>query len=216
MTEPLPGRFVIMRHGETVFNAARRLQGEEAHTPLTGSGVAQAIEMGARLHGALGHAPAVTLHVSDTGRALQTLALVTDRLGLDWFAAKRDARLREIGMGAWGGRLYEDVQNEVANELGPIVDADHLLHPAPGGEGYPAIAARLTSWLNDVGQIGGDHLVVMHGISSRVLRGVMSGLALHPRYRAPIAPGLTQGSITLIEGGVDGLLYGATIGAMHA
>ena len=206
------GRFFIMRHGETVFNAARRLQGEEAHTPLTGAGVAQALEMGARLREALGHAPAVTVHVSDTGRALQTLALVADRLGLDWFAARRDARLREIGMGAWGGRLYDDVQGEV----GPIVDAEHLLTPAPDGEDYPAIAARLTSWLDHVGQIGGDHLVVMHGISSRVLRGVMSGLAPHPRHRAPIAPGLTQGSITLIEGGVDGLLYGATIGAMHA
>ena len=205
-------RFYIMRHGETVFNAARRLQGEEAHTPLTGAGVAQALEMGARLRTALGHAPRVTLHVSDTGRALQTLALVVDRLGLDWFAAKRDARLREIGMGAWGGRLYDEVQGEV----GPIVDADHLLTPAPDGEDYPAIAAQLTSWLHDREHESGDHLVVMHGISSRVLRGVMSGLAPHARYGAPIAPGLTQGSITLVENGVDGLLYGAEVGAMHA
>ena len=206
------GRFFIMRHGETVFNAARRLQGEEAHTPLTAAGVAQALEMGGRLRNTLGHAPAATLHVSDTGRALQTLALVAGKLGLDWFAANRDARLREIGMGAWGGRLYDDVQGEV----GPIVDADHLLTPAPDGEDYPAIAARLTSWLADMGQVEGDHLVVMHGISSRVLRGVMSGLAPHPRYNAPIAPGLTQGSITLLEHGVDGLLYGAPIGVMHA
>ena len=212
MTISLPTRFFIMRHGETVFNAARRLQGEEAHTPLTGAGVAQALEMGARLRGALGHAPNVTLHVSDTGRALQTLALVADRLGLDWFAAKRDARLREIGMGAWGGRLYDEVQGEV----GPIVDADHLLTPAPDGEDYRAIAARLTSWLRDLTPEGGDHLVMMHGISSRVLRGVMSGLAPHPRYGAPIAPGLTQGSITLVENGMDGLLYGAEVGAMHA
>ena len=208
---PTP-RFFIMRHGETVFNAARRLQGEEPHTPLTGAGVAQALEMGARLRTALGHAPKVTLHVSDTGRALQTLALVADRLGLDWFAAKRDARLREIGMGAWGGRLYDEVQGEV----GPIVDADHLLTPAPDGEDYPAIAARLTSWLLDREHESGDHLVVMHGISSRVLRGVMSGLAPHPRYGAPIAPGLTQGSITLLEAGVDGLLFGAEVGVMHA
>jgi probable phosphoglycerate mutase len=212
MSSTHPGRFFIMRHGETVFNAARRLQGEEAHTPLTSAGVGQALEMGARLRAALGQAPQVMLHASDTGRALQTLALVTGELGLDWFAAKRDARLREIGMGAWGGRLYDEVQGEV----GPIVDTDHLLTPALDGEDYPAIAARLTSWLNGVSQIPGDHLVVMHGISSRVLRGVMSGLAPHPRYGAPIAPGLAQGSITLMENGVDSLLYGPEIGAMHA
>ena len=210
-TQPTP-RFFIMRHGETVFNAARRLQGEEAHTPLTSAGAAQALEMGARLREALGHAPKVTLHVSDTGRALQTLALVTGELGLDWFAARRDARLREIGMGVWGGRLYDEVQGEV----GPIVDADHLLTPAPDGEHYPAIAARLTSWLGDVDQMAGDHIVVMHGISSRVLRGVMCGLAAHPRYLAPIAPGLTQGSITLVENGQDGLLFGAERGVLHA
>jgi len=51
--------------------------------------VAQALEMGGRLRDTLGHAPAATLHVSDTGRALQTLALVAGKLGLDWFAANR-------------------------------------------------------------------------------------------------------------------------------
>ena len=201
-----------MRHGETVFNAGRRLQGEEAHTPLTRLGVEQALGMGVQLRGALGDRPRVMLHVSDTGRALQTMALVCDVLGLDWFAARRDARLREIGMGAWGGRHYDDVQGEV----GPIVDADHLLTPAPDGEDYPAIAARLTSWLSGLGQAEGDHLVVMHGISSRVLRGVMAGLPPHPRYRAPIAAGLTQGSISVVEHGVDGLLYGSERGVMHA
>ena len=133
-------RFFIMRHGETVFNAGRRLQGEEAHTPLTRLGVEQALGMGVQLRDALGDRPWVTLHVSDTGRALQTMALVCDVLGLDWFAARRDARLREIGMGAWGGRHYDDVQGEV----GPIVDADHLLTPAPDGEDYPAITPRST------------------------------------------------------------------------
>lgn len=205
-------RIFIMRHGETVFNAARRLQGEEAHTPLTAAGVAQAIAMGAKLREALGPSPAVTLHVSDTGRALQTLALVCDGLGLDWFAARRDPRLREIGMGAWGGRFYDEVQAEV----GPIVDDDHLLTPAPDGENYPAIAARVGAWWRDVEPLGGDHLVVMHGISSRVLRGVMAGLPPHPRYGAPIADGLVQGSISVIEGGKDGLLFGAERGALHA
>ena len=41
-------RFFIARHGETVFNAASRMQGEDAtHTPLTRKGFAQADAMGA-------------------------------------------------------------------------------------------------------------------------------------------------------------------------
>ena len=40
------GRFFIARHGETVFNASGRMQGEAAHTPLTRAGFVQADRMG--------------------------------------------------------------------------------------------------------------------------------------------------------------------------
>lgn len=213
MTAPeIPGRFFIMRHGETVFNAARRLQGDEAHTPLTRAGVEQALAMGEHLRGVLGDRPTASVHVSETGRTLQTAALVLDVLGLSLFDARRDLRLVEIGMGCWGGRYYHEVEGEV----GAIVDAEHLLTPAPDGEDYPAIAARLNDWLDEVGDAGGDHIVIMHGISSRVLRGIMTGLPDHPRYRAPIAPGLVQGSIVMIEDGRETLVHGATHGVMHA
>ena len=54
------GRDLIARHGETVFNAARRLQGDHPHTPLTRAGFAQAEEMGRALRAALGARPALT------------------------------------------------------------------------------------------------------------------------------------------------------------
>ncbi len=205
-------RFFIMRHGETVYNAARRLQANHIHTPLTRLGFDQALAMGDALKGALGHAPAVTLHVSETGRALQTMAMITDGLGLDWFAARRTDDLKEIDMGSWCGRLYEDVEAE----LGPIVLADHLLRPAPDGEDYPMIAARLNRWLEDVAGMTGDHVVVMHGISSRVLRGIMASYPVHPDLGVPIAPSLVQGSIALVENGRETVLLGAERGTEHA
>ncbi|KAK0350053.1 hypothetical protein LTR94_030589, partial [Friedmanniomyces endolithicus] len=54
MTATRHGRDFIARHGETVFNAARRLQGDAPHTPLTRAGFAQAEEMGRALRDALG------------------------------------------------------------------------------------------------------------------------------------------------------------------
>ena len=102
-------RFFIMRHGETVYNAARRLQANHIHTPLTRLGVEQALAMGVALRAELGDRPAITLHVSETGRALQTAAMITDILGLDWFTANRTHDLKEIDMGGWCGRLYDDV-----------------------------------------------------------------------------------------------------------
>lgn len=207
-----PPRYFIMRHGETVFNATRRLQANNIHTPLTRQGFEQAVAMGCALRAELGERPSVTLHVSDTGRALQTAALIAEELGVDWFAARRTMDLKEIDMGSWCGRSYNDVEDEV----GPIVVEDHLLRPAPDGEDYRMIAARLGRWLAEQGDAGGDHIVVMHGISSRVLRGMMAGYAVHPEHGAPIAPSLVQGSIALVEGGAERTLFGSARGTEHA
>jgi probable phosphoglycerate mutase len=195
------GRDFIARHGETVFNAARRLQGDHPHTPLTRAGFAQADEMGRALRDLLGPKPALTLWASPTGRALQTLAVIAEHLELDWHAAKTDERLTEIGMGDWGGRYYADVFAEVGQE-GVIAPAG-ILRPAPRGEIYPEIATRVSGWLSDTNDDPGDRLVIMHGISSRVLRGVMTGEADHLEFGAPIVPGLPQGSVVLIEHGKE-------------
>jgi broad specificity phosphatase PhoE len=209
---PVAGRLFIARHGETVFNAAKRLQGDYLHTPLTRAGFAQADGMGAALAGVLGTRPALALWASQTGRALQTLAVITEHLELDWHDAVADKRLVEIGMGSWGGRYYSDVVDEV----GPVIEApEMLLKPAPDGETYPQIADRVISWLRDHAGEPGDRLVIMHGISSRVLRGVLLGLPLHPQFGAPIAPGLPQGSVVMIADGREEIVVTGT-GGGHA
>jgi len=180
-----------------VFNAAHRLQGDAAHTPLTRAGFAQADELGRALRDLLGVKPALTLWASPTGRALQTLAVICEHLELDWHDARTDARLVEIDMGSWGGRYYADVVDEVGSVMLP----GGLLKTAPDGETYPQIAARVGGWLADTADDAGDRLVIMHGISSRVMLGAMTGAAIDPMVGTPIAPGLSQGSVTLVEAG---------------
>ena len=199
------GRDFIARHGETVFNAAGRIQGDHVHTPLTRAGFAQADEIGRALLADLGPRPALTLWASPAGRALQTLAVIAEHLELDWHGAHTDARLVEIGMGSWGGRTYASL----AAERGSIVRQGGLLSAAPDGETYPAIAARVSGWLADT-DAPGDRLVVMHGLSSRVLRGVMTGAAVDSRVGVPVAPGLPQGSIVIIERGTETLVHRGT------
>jgi broad specificity phosphatase PhoE len=201
---PRSGRDFIARHGETVFNAAGRLQGDHPHTPLTRAGFAQADEMGRALRAKLGAKPALTLWASPTGRALQTLAVIAEHLELDWHAARTDARLVEIGMGSWGGRYYADLADEGLK----VVDRDHgLLFPAEDGEIYPQIVTRVAGWLSDTDADPGDRLVIMHGISSRVLRGVMTGAADLAGYAAPAAPGLPQGSVVMIARGAESVVH---------
>jgi broad specificity phosphatase PhoE len=194
-------RWFIARHGETVFNAARRMQGEVVHTPLTRAGFAHAVEIGEALRGALGPAPELSLWASPTGRALQTLAIAAEPLGLDWHSARTDERLTEMDMGAWGGRFYA----EIAKAHGGFVDRKAGLFTCrpPGGEWFDDVAVRLRAWIADTAGEKGDRLIVMHGISSRVLRGILTGGPDRPGCGAPVAAPLPQGSVVCIEGGAE-------------
>jgi broad specificity phosphatase PhoE len=190
-------RWFIARHGETVFNAASRMQGEaHTHTPLTRTGFAQADEMGALLRVRLGPKPPLTLWSSPAGRALQTLAVIAEHLGLDWHQARIDDRLREIDIGDWGGRYYADVLAEDHKVYDRSVGL--FASRPPGGEYYDDVALRLQSWLDDTKDEPGNRLIVMHGMSSRVLRGLLKGAPMRPGFAAPIADGIRQGALVEI------------------
>lgn len=193
----VPGRTFIARHGETVFNAARRMQGDLLHTPLTRAGIAQAEAMGTALARCFDPAAPLQLWASPTGRALQTLAIVAEHLGRDWHATHVDARLREIGMGGWDGLRYAEIEAK----HGAIFDndLDVFVQTAPDGETYAAMARRLGEWADERTD-SGDRLIVMHGGSSQVLRGLMVGGRAHPACATPVAPRLPQGSVVMIEG----------------
>ncbi len=203
---PRKGRDYIARHGETVYNIAQRMQGDHVHTPLTRAGFAQADAMGAALRELLGAKPAITLWASSAGRALQTLAIIAEHLELDWHGARRDDRLVEIGMGDWSGRYYRELTGADADFLD--IEARLYRRPAPGGgEWYDAIATRVAGWAADTADDPGARLVIMHGMSSRVLRGVLTGTDVLPQFDAPVAPDLPQGSIVRIEGGCETVVH---------
>jgi glucosyl-3-phosphoglycerate phosphatase len=201
----LQGRIFIARHGETVFNAAARMQGDHVHTPLTRAGFAQADAMGKALSDWLGTRQTFSLWSSPYGRALQTLAIVAEHIGEDWHAARQDDRLREIDVGDWSGRNYADV----IAEQGEIMDRDRGLFSVtpPRGESYADIALRLSSWIEETGHERGDRLVIMHGMSARLLRGILLGLDPDPVYGAPIADNLPQGSMVMIGNGIEKLIH---------
>ncbi|HEY0111854.1 MAG TPA: histidine phosphatase family protein [Allosphingosinicella sp.] len=194
----------IARHGETVFNAVGRIQGDAPHTPLTRAGFAQADAIGAALRARLGEQPELTLWSSPAGRALQTLALICEHLELDWHQARIDPRLREMEVGEWSGRYYRDVVAEARAAIEPGTGLFGVR--PPGGEGYDEVAARLQNWIDETAGEEGDRLIVMHGMSSRVLRGLLTGLPFNPPSGASVAPGLPQGSVVEIVDGSESVL----------
>ncbi|KAB7646506.1 histidine phosphatase family protein [Polymorphobacter fuscus] len=192
---------ILARHAETVFNAAARMQGHMAHTPLTRAGIAQAEAMGAALATALGDAPDRDLWVSPSGRTQQTAAIVGEHLKRPFFDWRTDARLLEIDVGDWEGRYYADI----VAEIGPIVDAERRLFsvPAPNGEWFPAIAERLQSWLADLDPAR-PVLAISHGITARVLRGLLVGGA--DWHGVKVAVDAPQGTVFHIRDGAEQVL----------
>lgn len=196
-------RLFIARHGETVFNAAGRMQGMYAHTPLTREGCEQATDMGSALRRHVDDGTPLALISSPAGRTLQTLALVVEELGRDFHTNDTDIRLREIDVGDWDGCYYKDI----APDIRTIMDMEHKLFikKAPGGEDYRDVAERVKEWLGEQ-RFETDMLIITHGMTARVLRGILLGLPHLEGFGAPIAPGLAQGSMVMIRDGVEELV----------
>lgn len=194
---------ILARHAETVYNAAARMQGHMAHTPLTRTGIAQAEAMGAALQAALGHAPDIDLWVSPSGRTQQTAAIIGEHLGRDFFDWRRDERLLEIDVGDWEGRWYHDIVAELGR---PIVDGERGLfcEPPPGGEWFPDIAARLNDWLAGLDPTR-PALVISHGITAGVLRGLLVGG--EDWHGVPVAARAPQGTVFRIRDGAEEMLH---------
>ena len=199
MPHVAPAPLYLARHAETVFNCARRMQGNDAHTPLTRDGIAQAERMGAELarHFSSRSETLPAIWASPAGRTQQTAAIIAEHLGVDFFTIRTDHRLREIEVGHWTGRDYEEI---IATE-GDIIDHEHRLFrlPIPGGEHYADIATRLADWLGHAGEA--PALVISHGMTARVLRGLLVGGT--PYHGVPIAGDVPQGTVMRIAGGTE-------------
>lgn len=195
-------RLFIARHGETIFNLAGRIQGNDAHTPLTQRGFAQADEMGRALARYLDGFSGLDLVASDTGRALQTLSVVCEHIEMDWHQVTPDPRLREINMGEWEGVYYNDLNGQLQ------IDHDRglFLTQAPGGESYRDIVSRLTTWIADQ-SFEQNMLLISHGMTSRVLRGLLTGQPPLALINAPMANSLPQGSMVQIVDGVETIVH---------
>src|SRR3954451_5462697 len=97
----LPARLVLVRHGQSTYNAQQRLQGQ-ADPPLSDAGRSQALA----LRDALPRFERVV--TSDLVRASETASL------LGYPEAARDERWREIALGEWQGRSLGEFEDETA------------------------------------------------------------------------------------------------------
>lgn len=183
---PAGVRLFHIRHGETDWNVAGRLQGQ-LDIAVNARGRAQAAANGARLAARLaaeGVAPETLAYVSSPlGRSRETMAIVRGKLGLagEW---PTDDRLKEVSFGDWAGFTYADLRAGGQKRLVAARTRDKWSFRPPAGETYAELADRVGGWLETV---GGDTVVVSHGGVHRVLFGHLAGTPWHevPDLPAP-------------------------------
>ena len=190
--------FYLLRHGETEFNVAGRLQGQQ-DSPLTARGRAQARAHGVLLRDLIAAPASWRVVASPLGRTLDTARLACAELGLPEAAIETDPRLKEIAYGEWEGQTYAEIETRYPDHWAAR-ERDPWGFVVPGGESYAMLAARAQAFLDAA---NGRTIVVSHGGTGRVLRGLYSRLA-PTEIKALEQPQdalhrLTQGTIARID-----------------
>ncbi len=156
----------FLRHGETEWNAVRRIQGQLEST-LTELGRWHASEQAKIMPPILATGPRCI--ASPLLRAQHTA-----QIALNGTAFENDARLMEIDAGDWQGLYYEDVLQRFPERVNRDMTPLQIFANAPGGEGLAAFKARICEVL---GEIEEPTVIVAHGLWGQVARAALRGLA---------------------------------------
>ncbi|HCE1617050.1 histidine phosphatase family protein [Vibrio parahaemolyticus] len=183
-------RIFVLRHGETEFNADKKLQGH-CNSSLTSKGSDQARRVGTTLKQYVENRP-FRVYSSTLGRALQTSQIVCEELNYSYENLNKEPRLKEFSLGEWEQRTIPSLVQEIPNLL---AQNDWYLQ-APNCETYESVRERLSSWLSDVTH-DEDIVVVSHGLTGIVLRGLLLGMD----YTQVWQQDLPQDAFFIIEDG---------------
>jgi len=166
---------LLIRHGESTWNAARRWQGH-ADPPLSETGRGQARRAGTRLAALDGDATIGTVWSSDLRRARETAELIAEGLGLE---PRVHAGVKERTAGPWEGLTREEIERGWPGYL------SRRLRPQ-GFESDADLAERVIPALTEIanlvaGEGHGVPAIVTHG----GVIGVVDRLAGSERRRFP-------------------------------
>jgi probable phosphoglycerate mutase len=177
-------RLTLIRHGETVWNADRRVQGQ-LESVLSELGVKQAEALAARI----GDEKFDALYTSDLSRAYDTAAKIAAATGAD---IRIDERLRERHYGVFQGLTWDEIKRRFPEAYARYKSAFPGM-TIPGGESVEDFARRVVGVLGEIAarHAGGHVVVVAHGGLVDIAYRAASGIELaaprtFPLYNASL------------------------------
>jgi 2,3-bisphosphoglycerate-dependent phosphoglycerate mutase/probable phosphoglycerate mutase len=176
-------RLILLRHGQTDYNVAGRMQGH-LDSVLTAEGHQQAAAVAPTL-AALGPDRVIS---SDLRRAVDTAEVIGAACGLP---VKFDARLRETHLGLWQGHTVAEIDQDHPGAIAAW-RSDPTWAP-PDGESRVAVVARSRPVVDELDAEFADEvasttvLLVAHG---GLIAGLVTGLLELPTEVWPSFGGL--------------------------
>lgn len=165
---------ILVRHGETDWNAQRRYQGQ-SDVPLSELGKRQAELVAERL----ARLKIDAVYASDLKRALETARVVAEKSGLEVLP---EPRLRELKFGVLEGLTFDEAQEQYPEMIAAWLN--DFNRPPDGAETIDLFNARCVSLLDE---LKGKHdeqvvLLVAHGGSLSEILRVVLGLSREKRW----------------------------------
>ena len=147
----------IIRHGETMWNVQKRIQGQR-NSKLSENGITQA-ELVAK---ALVKREFDVLVSSDLGRAIETAKIINKQLLLPH---EYNANLRERSFGIFEGKNFAEIEEKYPEEFLRYKERNPEF-VVPGGESIEQMYKRITSEIESVARKFKDQkvLIVSHGL----------------------------------------------------
>lgn len=169
----------VVRHGQTDWNAERRLQGQK-DIPLNPIGREQARLNGIDLAEILKvEGIAFDFVASPLTRTRQTMEIIREAMGVDPKAYRTDERLVEVSFGDWEGSTIKELK---ATQRDRVTERNlnkwDFIPPGDDAESYEIMSWRIASWLNSVDK---PTVCVTHG---GVIRSLFKMIADVPKHEA--------------------------------
>lgn len=126
------------------------------------------------------------------GAPFKTAHIICDEIGFEKANVHQDDRLKEFSLGTWEEKpLFELLDEDPA-----LLDRRDWYLKAPKAETYQDVQTRLNDWLAEIPEQE-DIVVVSHGLTGIVLRGMLLGLS----YDQVWAQDLPQDAFFIIQNG---------------
>jgi probable phosphoglycerate mutase len=168
-------KIILIRHGETHWNAEERYQGQ-LDSPLTQKGIQQARENAQKIKKELKRADKVKIFSSPLGRAKSTALIIIDELGLSPDLINFESRIQEFNYGILEGKTKEYCKKN-HKEIIDAREANKWFYQIEGGDSYKLVAKRVKSWLDSLDSET-TVIAITHEMVSRTLRKLYRDISI--------------------------------------